>query len=175
MKENKEFTVQETNPYSAPDSLVVEPVVSLQTGRYAGFWIRFLAGFIDFVILSFLLMPFSFLFSILFTAETVTNTSKTLMAFAAFYGPYFLITWLYFGLQESSKAQATLGKRALGLVVTDRDGRRLGLGRASVRWAAHGLSNVTMLLGYLIQPFTPRKQAMHDFIAGTLVVHKINA
>ena len=35
-------------------------------------------------------------------------------------------TWLYFAVMESSSWQATLGKKALGLVVTDESGKGTG-------------------------------------------------
>lgn len=42
-------------------------------------------------------------------------------------------TWLYFSLAESSPWQATLGKRLLGLRVTNRTGKRLSLPSAMMR------------------------------------------
>jgi uncharacterized RDD family membrane protein YckC len=79
------------------------------------------------------------------------------------------IDWLYFSLMESSSKQATLGKLALGLRVTGNNGRRISFGRATGRYFAHFLTNLTLLIGYVIQVFTSRRQALHDLIAGTLV------
>jgi uncharacterized RDD family membrane protein YckC len=44
--------------------------------------------------------------------------------------------------------------------------------QASVRFFAKYLSTATVLAGWLITPFTQRRQALHDLIAGTLVVKK---
>jgi len=64
---------------------------------------------------------------------------------------------------------ATPGKLALGLRVTDLDGRPTGFWRASARYVARILSNLTLGAGYLMVAFTARKQALHDLVAGTLV------
>jgi uncharacterized RDD family membrane protein YckC len=78
-------------------------------------------------------------------------------------GPYSVLT-------ESSALQGTLGKRAMGLKVTDLDGRRIRPGRAIGRYLAHILSTVLWLAGFVMVVFTPRRQALHDILAGTLVV-----
>lgn len=82
------------------------------------------------------------------------------------------LSWGYYALQESSAHQATFGKRMMGIVVTDMDGRRLSFGRATLRYFGKLLSGLIFLLGYLMAAFTPRKQALHDYIAGTLVVRR---
>jgi uncharacterized RDD family membrane protein YckC len=80
------------------------------------------------------------------------------------------LSWLYFALLESGPRCATYGKRALHLqVLAAGDLTRIGFLRASARWVARLLSTI-LLLGYLMQPFTPRKRALHDYIAGTVVV-----
>lgn len=71
---------------------------------------------------------------------------------------------------ESSAKQATLGKMALGIVVTDLEGARIGFGRATGRYFAKILSGLILGIGFLMAAFTERKQGLHDIIAGTLVV-----
>ena len=78
--------------------------------------------------------------------------------------------WLYFALMESSSKQATLGKMALGIRVTDVNGNRIGFGRATGRHFAKILSGLILGIGFLMAAFTEKKQALHDMIAGTLVV-----
>jgi uncharacterized RDD family membrane protein YckC len=73
---------------------------------------------------------------------------------------------------ESSKMQATIGKLALGLKVTDLEGNKLDFTKALVRNLSRIVSNLTMLIGYIIAAFTEKKQALHDIIAGTLVLKK---
>jgi uncharacterized RDD family membrane protein YckC len=79
--------------------------------------------------------------------------------------------WLYFALMESMKG-ATLGKMALGIIVTDLQGNRISFGRATGRYFAKIISSLTILVGYIMAGFTQRKQALHDIIAGCLVINK---
>jgi uncharacterized RDD family membrane protein YckC len=81
-------------------------------------------------------------------------------------------TWLYFAVMESSPWQATLGKKLLGLYVTDLHGQRLTLGRATGRTLAKYLSTTTAGIGYLMCGFTARKQALHDVVAKCLVLRR---
>lgn len=105
--------------------------------------------------------------------EQVGGMIAVIMAMA---GTYFIVAMavqiLYFTFMESSKAQATVGKMALGIKVTDLNGNKLDFGKAFVRNLCRLLSNFTFLIGYIIAAFTEKKQALHDIIAGTLVVKK---
>jgi len=84
-----------------------------------------------------------------------------------------VLEWLYYALLESSAWQATLGKKALGLEVTDLAGVRITFGRATGRYFARYISFFTLGIGYLMAGFTEKKQALHDMIAGTLVIRKL--
>ncbi len=61
---------------------------------------------------------------------------------------------------------------ALGIAVTDLDGRRISFGRATARHWSTILSTLILLVGWLMAGFTKRKQALHDMIAGTLVINE---
>ena len=81
------------------------------------------------------------------------------------------LVWLpYYVLFQASPWQATPGKRAFGIKVTDLEGRRIGYGRSLARYAASIVSFLALMIGYLMVPFTRKRQAMHDMIAGTLVI-----
>ena len=85
-----------------------------------------------------------------------------------------LATWLYYASMESSTHQATLGKMALGLYVTDLNRQRLSFGRASGRFFAKLVSGlIPFAIGYIMAGFTARKQALHDMIASCLVLRKL--
>ena len=88
---------------------------------------------------------------------------------------YNLITtvlgWLYFALCESSAWQATIGKLALGIRVTDLQGRRISFLRALGRYGAKFISAIILCIGFIMVAFTRRKQGRHDLIAGTLVLN----
>ena len=77
---------------------------------------------------------------------------------------------LYYPLQESSSAQATFGKRALGIFVTDTQGRPISFWRSLGRNVGKLLSTLLLFVGYLMIAFTARKQGLHDMLAGTLVM-----
>ena len=85
---------------------------------------------------------------------------------------YALLAWLYFAKMESSTWQATLGKRLLGIVATDAQGGRLGFGQASARFLASALSWLTLNLGHALAAWRQDKRALHDLLAGT---HVLNA
>jgi uncharacterized RDD family membrane protein YckC len=81
------------------------------------------------------------------------------------------LVWLpYYTGFHASHWQATPGKHAFGIKVTDLEGRRIGVGRSLARYLASYLSALALFIGYLMVPFTRRRQALHDMIAGTLVV-----
>ena len=73
---------------------------------------------------------------------------------------------------ESSSKQATLGKLALGIVVTDLSGNRISFGRATGRYFGKIVSGMIMCIGYIMAGFTERKQALHDIMASCLVILK---
>ncbi len=83
---------------------------------------------------------------------------------------FLLLPWLYQAIMESSSKQATLGKMLLKIKVTDLDGQRISFWKATARHFSKILSTLTLLAGYLMAGWTNKKQALHDKIAGCLVV-----
>lgn len=81
-----------------------------------------------------------------------------------------LLWWLYSALQESSVNQATIGKRALHLTVTNANRERINFGQATARFFGKYLSAAILFIGYLMILWTEKKQALHDKLANTLVV-----
>ncbi len=125
------------------------------TGIYAGFLRRFTAWLVDCVVLY-----------IPLTVVPVALIDGPVPGWLADLG---LWSVYKIGL-ESSRLQATLGKKALGIKVTDLEGNRLTLGRAATRCFASVVSAIIAGIGFLMAAFTPRTQALHDMMAGTLVV-----
>ncbi len=130
--------------------------------EYAGFWKRFLASFIDGILMLIVLLPLYILFLV----------DPRPMYFLIFYPLAFLLPWLYYAAMESSARQATLGKMALGIVVTDTSGRRISFARATGRYWGRLLSGLILYIGYIMIAFTERKQGLHDIMAECLVVVK---
>ena len=80
--------------------------------------------------------------------------------------------WGYFVGFEVSKYEATPGKIAMALRVTDMEGRRVGVIRATVRHFAKFLTIATLSIGFFIAIFTRKRQTLHDLIAGCVVISK---
>jgi uncharacterized RDD family membrane protein YckC len=153
---------------------------------YAGFWMRFLAYIIDAILLgvvSFLvflpLLGVIGLTSSGHLSDMRDNSSFENGMMAALIATYMFSIivvaaagWLYFALMESSAKQATLGKLALGLRVTDMNGNRITFGRATGRYFGKLVSGLILYIGFIMAGFTQQKQALHDIMAGTLVLKK---
>ena len=142
---------------------------------YAGFWLRFGAAFIDGLIIGIPVFGIGILVVVgLGLHEEFDNQNSPVPALLdlGFRLVYFLIAWIYSAVQESGPHMATFGKRACGIVVTDLNGQRISFGRASGRFFGEILSGITWYIGYIMAGFTEKSQALHDMVAGTLVVRK---
>ncbi len=150
------------------------------TRDYSGFWRRFWGHVIDRFILGVVFVPVSFMVLVpMMATESAgwTDTDLPAEAITALLGAILAVaffellgSWLYSALLQSSSRQATLGQLALGIHVTDLEGRRVSFARASGRHFATVLTGLTFGIGYLIMLFTTRKQTLHDLIGGTVVV-----
>jgi len=151
---------------------------------YAGFWLRFIAYLIDSIILWIVAAPILIFLAVMMGVGAALGhagdhpedffAASGMVAFIFFFVVIFFGgSWLYFALMESSTWQATLGKKAIGLVVTDMQGRRLSFAHATGRFFAKIVTGmIPLAIGYIMAGFTEKKQALHDFIAGTLVLRK---
>lgn len=149
---------------------------------YAGFWRRGVAIAIDLIILKIAgsLINVLTMGSIVFTPHISPGISPGLFGLHDFFSGFFtinftvkiIITWLYFCLMESSVKQATLGKMALSIVVTDLNGNRVSFWRATGRYLGKFVSGMILMIGYIMAGVTARKQALHDIMAGCLVLVK---
>lgn len=151
--------------------------VQLERVHYAGFWIRFVAYLIDWVLVSFVVWPVVGIFGLALgfagSAASMPMIGIHLVRFIVGIAFGALVNWIYEAALESSSKQATVGKMALGIKVTDLEGRRISFARATARHFAKILSGMILLIGYIMAGFTPRKQALHDMIAETLVVRAL--
>jgi uncharacterized RDD family membrane protein YckC len=150
---------------------------------YAGFWLRVVAFIIDALVLYFvgIIVTLPFAASMGMGMRGMMNGRppdlQTLLpmihAMIRLALLRTILNWLYYALLESSAWQATLGKKALGLEVTDLDGNRISFGRATGRFFAKIISSIILGIGYIMAGFTEKKQALHDILAGTLVIRKL--
>lgn len=126
---------------------------------YAGFGTRFIAWFIDGIIISIL----GWLMGIILGVN----------AFEASWGVIWfnnLLSLLYFIVMEGGSKNATIGKQLVGIRVTDMQGAPIGYDKAALRNICKILSALILLIGFIMIAFTERKQGLHDSIANTLVV-----
>ncbi len=157
--------------------------------KYAGFWLRFAAYIIDQFVIGFAgfviavpiiigIVAFGVNLSFMKNRDEFFNEGGLMMV-GGIIGLVILIAlfslvmkWLYYALMESSKYGGTLGKMAVSIKVVDLNGNRISFGRASGRYFSRIITNMTMLIGYIIAGFTDKKQALHDMIASCLVIRK---
>lgn len=143
---------------------------------FGSFWERFLAYCIDGAILTLGSVVVGFLgaFFIGFVMALMGMEIEEMEDFfvVLYYILAFGLSWLYFTIMESSKLQATLGKKICNLVVTDTAGNRITFLRANGRFWSKFISGAIFAIGYIMAAFTEKHQALHDMIAETLVVKK---
>jgi uncharacterized RDD family membrane protein YckC len=180
-------TGYDPNTYPAAASQTVPPVVYAQpTVQYAGFWLRVVAYLIDSVVMSLGFMALFIPFAIMTGLTAVLGNIRpgedprdvgAVLGGTFFLGLFtvvalaFLGGWLYHAKMESSAWQATLGKKALNLRVTDLHGARISFARASGRHFAKLITGMIPLgVGFMLAGLTERRQALHDMIASCLVL-----
>jgi len=156
------------SPYRPPATRVARETEAGEDLAYAGFWVRFGAAVLDGFILA---LPAFVVIGVLAAALGRAEDAAVTVLLA--YVVPILAAWLYFAGMESGARGATLGKRAFHLQVLGADRReRIGFGRASARFFGRYLSMLVLYVGYLMQPFTARRQALHDLVSGTVVVSR---
>ena len=136
--------------------------------EFAGFWKRFAAAFIDGLILIVLGAIAGGLIGFWYGLST-GGTSEGAEALGQMAG--ILVGWIYYASFESSGKQATPGKLALGIEVTDLNEQQIGFGKATGRHFGKIISGLILFIGYIMAGITEKKQALHDKMAGCLVVN----
>lgn len=186
-------TLSGATPAYAPPAVPAWQTPPAQPGvAFAGFWLRLVAAIIDGLIISIPLAPIYIitLIDVFKNSQDLQNLQDPTMVWTILGPKMFLffilgivalaVNWLYHGFFESSTWQATPGKKALGLIVTDLEGRQVTFGRASGRYFGGRGATIIPSLGsmyYFVDciciGFTERKQAIHDMIAGCLVLRRL--
>jgi uncharacterized RDD family membrane protein YckC len=131
--------------------------------EYAGFWIRFVAKFVDGIIMN-------IVGRIIGLAVGVSGQGSTSAIFSAM-GLSLVLNAIYI-IYFTGKFGATPGKMACKLEVIRADGETMTFGRATGRYFAELLSSITLLIGYIMAAFDEEKRALHDRICDTRVVRK---
>ena len=145
------------------------------TPHYGGFWIRVLAYVVDGIILNIVFWLLMTIFGVGMFGGMMSGGPAAMDAASGTLGiinlVLFLIGLAYAAGFIASPLQATPGKLLVKLKVTDRNGQRLGIGRAIGRELAKFISAIILMIGFIMVAFTDRKRGLHDMIAGTLVMY----
>jgi len=160
LRNDREKSHAHSREEEVADRTPVRRPIGARITIYAGFWRRFVAALIDGIILAIAVVSVGLIFSF----EEEGEIRGSILGL--------LVSWLYYALQESSPSRATLGKKALGITVTDLNGNRISFGRATGRHFGKVLSAIILYVGFLMAGFTEKKQALHDMMAGCLVIKK---
>lgn len=155
--------------FSSDHKSTATPSLLRQSSIYAGFWKRLAAYIIDFMII---IIPSLIAGLLLGIGQIALGNSDPETLENAGNAAGLLVMWLYFALMESSTKQATVGKMALGIKVTDADGHKISFGRATGRHFGKIISWFTLGIGFIMIAFTEKKQGLHDLLANCLVVDK---
>ena len=139
--------------------------VSQNRVQLSNFGLRFLAFTLDIIILGLCGRIFAYPAGVIM-GMVFGSGLKVLSLLLWIFGP----SWLYFTILESSSWQASLGKQLLGLKVVCKNGDRLSFTKAALRSLVRIPSMVLLFAGCIMAAFTEQKQALHDLVAGTIVI-----
>lgn len=152
-----------------------EGVPTTETWDYGGFWIRFVAKFVDGLIISLPVFIFAFAFGV-FSFRAIEDPTSVpqeqitilqILFQLLYYGVAILYNTFFVG-----KFQATPGKMLCRLRVIVADGTDVSYLRALGRYFAEILSGLVCYIGYIIAAFDEEKRALHDHICNTRVIYK---
>ena len=152
----------------------IRPAVAV---RYGGFWIRYLAVFVDSLIFSVVIVIVFAIGLVLFPVDwaNLGRSPAGLLQLLELEGVVWLSALLFAAIYETlmiGRYAATLGKMACGLRVVMSDGGKVTYGRSLSRHFAKILSGFMMFIGYIMAGFDDEKRALHDRICDTRVIKK---
>ena len=147
--------------------------------EYGSLWKRLAAVFIDAGLVTILVVPtclfFAWMLEILSDAKMIGREDARFTAGMSTVVFFLVVDWVYHARLMSTRRQATFGKRWMGLRVTDMAGGPISFGQATGRHFAKFLSTFALLVGFIIAIFSKRRQALHDMVAGTLVLKSVRS
>lgn len=132
---------------------------------FAAFDQRLLATVIDHFII-FGIYSIIILISFIF----IEGKDQRIMAYLVPFPSIFIFKLIYGSVVESSKAQATIGKKILNIKVTDLEGSQVSFGRSLARNFSKVLSVIPFFFGYLYSFLNKKNQCWHDIAADSLVI-----
>jgi uncharacterized RDD family membrane protein YckC len=153
----------------------VAPAVAF---TYGGFWIRFLAILVDFIILMIVdsIVQYALVGTVIAPIRQPapgTRPEEFLMSMLGTVGILWIVNMALNACYEGffvANMGATPGKMAMGLKVVRPNGAPIGLGRSFGRYFAKMLSGMILAIGYIMAGFDAEKRALHDMICDTRVI-----
>lgn len=131
----------------------------------APFFLRCAALLIDYMLL--LTVPAAWLLFSKFFGETNVNSGISSTAWL-----FVLLAWVINFLALPLFRGQTLGKMMAGLTILRTDGTPIRLGRILLRnILGYLLTLLTLGLGFFIAAINKSGRSLHDYVAGTVVVH----
>ncbi len=165
----------EQQPNLAEGSVVTSPVPDYETvqtehfrAKYAGFWTRFWAYTIDLIVLSAIS---GIIIKPIFRVMDIEITNPAFLLFSAYKVTILLLLLLYFMLLTKYFGQ-TVGKMIMGIRVVSKDGGQLTWGAVIFREVLGRFISKMLVIPYLLVLFMPKKEALHDVFANTVVEYE---
>jgi uncharacterized RDD family membrane protein YckC len=147
---------------------------------YAGFWIRFIARFVDGLILGIPLTILLFIFIAISGAalNATTSDQNAQNTTAGIASGVFLLFYLIalvgiagYQIYFWGTSGQTIAMRMFHLKVVDANtGAPIGIGRAVVRWLMTLVNSWACYVGWIWVAFDARKQGWHDKVANSVVL-----
>lgn len=136
--------------------------------KYAGFWIRFWAFLVDSIVVASL---GGLIVKPIFRAMHWTIESPAWLLFTPFKVTMFVVFFTYFLVMTKWFGQ-TLGKMIFGIRVVMKDGTPVTWGAVIFRELFGRFISKMTYFPYLLAVVMPRKEALHDIFADTVVIHE---
>lgn len=124
--------------------------------NYTSRWKRVLGAVID----------FGLMFVILIASGVVNTYVSVFLGYVVALAGL----WFYSAYMEASAFQGTVGKKILGLTVTDLDGNSIDISKATARFVLKIFLGIPLAMGPLFMMLTEKRQALYDIVLGTVVV-----
>jgi len=166
-----------TTPERMPHALAPRPadltgvvrVTAAAPAGYGGLVTRAIAAAIDALLIDLAALFVAAVVALIVSIFPITNDTRTLLAviggvaFGVWVIAYFVTFWTTTG--------QTAGDRVMRIRVVREDGTTLGPLRAVLRLLA-AVAGLVLLIGYIPILLNDRRRAMHDWVAGTVVVNQ---
>ena len=165
----------EQQPDLTGNSTAATPIPDYETiqtehyrAKYAGFWTRLWAYTIDLLVLSAIS---GIIIKPIFRVAGWEITNPSFFLFSTYKVTILILLLLYFTLM-TKYLQQTVGKMIMGIRVAAKDGGKLTWGSIIFREVIGRFISKMLVIPYLLVLFMPKKEALHDLFADTVVEHE---